>query len=109
MALIYQTEYHLGRRRKVTRTYGGLRALVAIAVNLTLALIFGVIGLVFGLVGLTLRLTWGLCRLVLLALRELFLALVRFVGDVMALPWRLVRPYPALRAKKPALASFEEL
>jgi hypothetical protein len=109
MALIYQTEYHLGRRGKVTRTYGGLRAVVAIAADLTLALIFGVIGLAFGLVGLALWLTWRLCRLVVLALRGLVLALAQFVGDVITLPWRLVRPYPAHRARKPALATFDEL
>ena len=109
MSLIYQTEYHLGRWGKVTRTYGGLRALVAIAADLTLALIFGVIGLVFGLVGLALRLTWRLCRLVVLVLRELAVATARFAGDVITLPWRLARRDPGYRANKPAWASYDEL
>ena len=109
MALIYQTEYHLGRRGKVTRTYGGLRALVAISADLTLALIFGAFGLVFGVIGWTLWLTWRLCRLVVLALRELVLALARFARDVATLPWRVARSLQAHRARKPVLASFDEL
>jgi hypothetical protein len=109
MALIYQTEYHLGRRGKVTRTYGGVRALVAIAADLTLAFIFGVFALAFGLVGLVLRLAWGLCRLVVIALRELLLALARFLRDVITLPARVARRYPGRRGGKPVLASFDEL
>ena len=109
MALIYQTEYHLGRRGKVTRTYGGVRALVAISADLTLAFVFGVFGLAFGLVAWTLWLTWRLCRVVLLAVRELILALARFVGDVITLPWRVARGLSSRRANKPVLASFDEL
>ena len=42
MALTYQTEYRLGHRgTHVTRTYGGVRAFIAIAIDLALALIFG--------------------------------------------------------------------
>jgi hypothetical protein len=109
MALTYQTEYHLGRRGRVTRTYGGVRALVAISADLTLAAIFGAFGLVFGLIGWTLWLTWRLCRLVVLAIRELILALARFLGDVITLPWRVARRLQASRASKPVLASFDEL
>ncbi len=109
MALIYQTEYHLGRRGRVTRTYGGVRALVAIAADLTLALIFGMFGLIFGLIGWAIRLACWLFRLVVLAFRELILTVARFIGDVLTLPWRVARRHPGLRSGKPALASFDEL
>jgi hypothetical protein len=110
MALMYQTEYRLWPRgTTVTRTYGGLRALLAIAIDLTLALIFGVFGLVFGLVGWSLWLVWHLCRLAVLAVRDVVVTLARFVGDVLTLPWRATRAYSNHSANKPALASFDEL
>jgi hypothetical protein len=110
MALTYQTEYRLGRRGTcVTRTYGGVRALVAIAADLTLALIFGVFGLAFGIVGWSFRLAWHLCRLVVLALRDVILTLARFVRDVLTLPWRLTRRHPGRTAYKPSAGAFVEL
>ena len=110
MALTYQTEYRLGRRGAcVTRTYGGVRALVAIAADLTLALIFGAFALVFGVIGWALWLAWHLCRLVVLALRDVVLTLARFVRDVITLPWRATRPDSRRLASKPAWASFDEL
>jgi hypothetical protein len=110
MALIYQTEYRLGRRGTcVTRTYGGVRALVAIAADLTLALIFGVFGLAFGIVGWSFRLAWHLCRLVVLALWDVILTLARFVRDVLTLPWRLTRHHPGRTAYKPSAGAFVEL
>jgi hypothetical protein len=110
MALIYQTEYRLGLRSTcVTRTYGGVRALVAIAADLTLALIFGVFGLAFGIVGWSLWLAWHLCRLVVLAIRDVIVTLARFVRDVVTLPWRAARSDSRPRLSKPAMAAFDEL
>jgi hypothetical protein len=110
MALTYQTEYRLGRRGVcVTRTYGGVRAFVAIAADLTLALIFGAFGLVFGVIGWTLWLAYHLVRLAVLAIRDVVSTLARFVGDVITLPWRLTRMNRRPRAGKPAFASFDEL
>jgi len=110
MALIYQTEYRLWPRgTTVTRTYGGLRALVAIAIDLMLALIFGVFGLVFGLAWCSLWLAWHLCRLTVLAARDVVVTLARFVGEVIALPWRAARPNSNRSVNKPILASFDEL
>jgi hypothetical protein len=56
MAWTYQAEYRLGTRGgRVTRTYGGVRALLAIASDLMLGLVFGAIGLVFRVIGWTER------------------------------------------------------
>ena len=110
MALIYQTEYRFGRRgRCITRTYGGVRALVAIAADLTLALIFGVFGLAFGVVSWSIWLAWHLCRLVVLALWDVILTLARFVRDVITLPWRMTHTYSRHLTNKTAMAAFDEL
>jgi hypothetical protein len=109
MALTYQTEYCLGRGRRVARTYSGVPALVAIGADLTLAMIFGVIGLVFGVVGWVLWLAWQLCRLVVLALRDVILTLARLVRDVVTLPWRTSRWPRRNLVRKPAMGAFAEL
>jgi hypothetical protein len=109
MALTYQTEYCLGRGRCVARTYSGVPALIAIAADLTLALIFGVIGLVFGMVGWAFWLVWHLCRLAVLALRDVILTLARFVRDVITLPWRMSRRPRRNLVRKPAMGAFAEL
>jgi hypothetical protein len=110
MALNYQTEYRFGRRgRCVTRTYGGVRALVAIAADLTLSLVFGVFGLAFRVVGWSLRLAWHLCRLAVLALWDVILTLARFVREVITLPWRMSNRHPGRTAYKPSAGAFVEL
>ena len=110
MALTYQTEYRIGRRGAcVTRSYGGVRALVSIAADLILALIFGSFGLVFGVIGWIFWLAWHLVRLVVLAIRDVASTLGRLVRDVVTLPWRVGRPGSRLVANKPAWASFDEL
>lgn len=110
MALIYQTEYRLGRRETcVTRSYTGVRALVAIGVDLTLALIFGIFGLAFGVVRWALWLTWNLVRLAVFAVRDVILTLAQFVRDVITLPWRAFRRHPGRSAYKPSAAGFVEL
>jgi hypothetical protein len=109
MALTYQTEYCLGRGRRVARTYRGIPALVAIAADLTLALIFGAFSLVFWVISWAFRLVWHLFRLVVLVLRDVILTLARFVRDVITLPWRMTRTHSTSPANKPAWASFREL
>ena len=110
MALTYQTEYRLGLRgTRVTRTYGGVRAFIAIAIDLALALIFGAFGLVFGVIGWALWLAWHLVRLTVLVLRDVVATLARFVRDVITLPWRVGRPASRQLATKPAWAGFQEL
>jgi cytochrome c biogenesis protein CcdA len=109
MALIYQTEYHLGPRGRVTRTYGGLRALIAIGLDLALATVFAVVGLVFALVGGVLRLAWRIVQVAALAIQELVRIVGRFLVDVITLPRRVARHLATPRTGKPVLASFDEL
>lgn len=98
MAIRYTTEYRLGRRGRVCRTYGGLRALIAIGSDLALGLLFG---LILGL----LRLVQGSARRCIATACRLGIALCR-------LPLRVIRAAVASRghvAAKPAWASPDEL
>jgi hypothetical protein len=117
MAWTYQAEYRLGTRGgRVTRTYGGVRALLAIAFDLMLGLVFGAIGLVFRAIGWTgwlvyrvIRwtgwLVWNLLRFIAIAIRDILEALGRFVTAAILLPWRSPRRLPA----KPRWVAFDDL
>lgn len=106
MAWSYQVEYRLGARGgRVTRTYGGVRARFVIAFDLMLGLVFGAIGLVFRGIGWMGWLAWNLLRLVVIAVREILVALGRFARAAILLPWRTPRRLPA----KPAWVAFDEL
>jgi hypothetical protein len=121
MAWTYQVEYRLGTRGgRVTRTYGGVRALLAIAFDLVLGLVFGAIGLVFRAIGwagwLVYRairwtgwLVWNLLRLVVIAIRDILLTLGRFVTAVVMLPWRSSRPAPGRLPAKSRWVAFDDL
>ena len=95
MIFRYQTEYRLGRRVRVGRNYNGLRALVAILLDLATSLVFGVVGLVLGLARRVVRTT---SRVAFAQLALPFRA-ARVIADA-------CRP-PA--AAKPAWAGGEEL
>ena len=97
MAWTYQVEYRLGTRGgRVTRTYGGVRALLAIGFDLMLGLVFGAIGLVFRAIGRV----WTLW----LALEPAPAhrdrgpghprGIGRFLTAAIMLPWRSTRPAP---------------
>ena len=73
MAFIYTTEYRLGRRGRINRSYTGIQALIAIAFDLALGFSFGVIG--FGL--------WLLMACMTTAYRIVF--------AVLSLPFRVAR------------------
>jgi hypothetical protein len=66
MALHYQTEYRLGRRGRVSRSYTGFRAFLAIFLDLTFGMVFelvaGVIALALRLVALALQLAVQIFR-----------------------------------------------
>jgi hypothetical protein len=47
MALHYQTEYRLGNRGRICRSYSGFQALIAIGFDLIFGLLFELISLVF--------------------------------------------------------------
>ena len=95
MAFVYTTEYRLGRRGRINRSYTGIQALIAIAFDLALGFSFGVIGL-----GL-----WMFLVCVMTA--------YRFAFAVLSLPLRVVRAvfrsHTGRGVAKPAWASFEEL
>ena len=95
MAFVYTTEYRLGRRGRINRSYTGIQALIAIAFDLTLGFTFGVIGL-----GL-----WVSLVCVMTA--------YRFTFAVLTLPFKVVRAiFPSQTGRgvaKPAWASLEEL
>lgn len=95
MTFFYQTEYRLGRRVRVGRKYAGLRALVAILLDLAAGVTFGIAGLAIGLARLVVRVT---CRVVF---------------ALLALPFRVARAIVeacrAPAAAKPAWAGAEEL
>ena len=95
MSFIYTTEYRLGRRGRINRSYTGIQAIIAIAFDLALGFSFGVIGL-------------GL-RMLLVCVMTAY----RFAFALLSLPFRAVRavfpPLTRRRVAKPAWASFEEL
>ena len=50
MALYYQTEYRLGRRvGRISRSYTGMHAFMAIVLDLFLGSVFGLVSIVIGL------------------------------------------------------------
>jgi hypothetical protein len=73
MALHYQTEYRLGDRGRICRSYTGFQAFVAIAFDLVFGLLFELVGSVFGLAFLVLLWT---ARLVIRLLRIYWRVLV---------------------------------
>lgn len=95
MIFEYKTEYRFGRRRRVSRTYGGVRALIAIAFDLALGFTFGLIG--FGL--------W--------LIRHCLVTVYRVAVALVSLPLKAGRAvsdaYPVRKATKPAWASLDEL
>ncbi len=94
MAIEYRTEYGLGRRGRVCRTYTGIQAMIAIAFDLALGLAFGVIGLVLWLVRSCVVTAW------------------RFAIGLVGLPFRAARAVSVACSRrpvaKPAWASYDE-
>ena len=95
MTFRYTTEYCLGRRGRVCRTYSGVQALIAIAFDLALGLTFGLIGLGLWLVRLGVVTAY------------------RIASFLLSLPLKAVRavsaPRPGRAVAKPAWASLDEL
>ena len=95
MPFEYKTEYGLGRRGRVCRTYSGIQALVAIAFDLVLGFSFGLIGLGLWLV-----------RLCVVTAYRVAVVLV-------CLPLKAVRavavPHAGRAFAKPAWATLDEL
>ena len=95
MTFTYSTEYRLGPKRRITRTYGGVQAMIAIAFDL-------VLGLTFASFGLTL---W--------MFRAFGAQACRVIVGFLAFPIKAARAVasrlPRRRIAKPAWASFDEL
>jgi hypothetical protein len=95
MTFQYETEYRLGRKGRVRRTYCGVQALIAIAFDL-------VLGFTFGLIGLGL---W-MVRCGVTTAYRITIALI-------CLPLRIARAVSVACssrvAAKPAWASYDEL
>lgn len=87
MALHYQTEYRLGNRGRVCRSYTGFQAFVAIGLDLVFGLFFELVSLVFGL---TMRLGVSTVHFVFRVLRihwRILVAAMTFVVYMATLPF----------------------
>ena len=95
MTFQYTTEYRLGGRRRVCRTYGGVHAAIAISFDLALGSLFGLIGLAIWLVRLSV------------------VTLLRLIAALLALPFKAARAIsarqPACSVVKPVWASLSDL
>ncbi len=102
MIFRYETEYCLGGKTWVCHRYGGLQAIIAIAFDLALSL-------VFGLVGCTLRLVWFSVLMVWFVVTRAVWAL----AFLLSLPFRLMAAIFAPRTRrptiKPAWVTLDEL
>jgi hypothetical protein len=110
----YRVEYCLGRwPGRVSRSHSGLRALAAIAVDLLMSLICGVIGLASRLVRLTFVATCLIVAHIVGACVLLFVAVFRFLVAVLEAPCRALRRAAAERGPrstaKPAWVAFDDL
>jgi hypothetical protein len=95
MTFQYETEYRLGRKGRVRRTYSGIQALIAIAFDLVLGSTFGLIGL-------------GLCLI-----RYTVATAYRIAVALICLPLRVARAVSVAHSgrvvAKPAWASYDEV
>jgi hypothetical protein len=87
MALHYQTEYRLGNRGRVCRSYTGFQAFVAIGLDLVFGLFFELVSSVFSL---TIRLAIWTVHFVYRVLRihwRILVAAMTFVVYMVTLPF----------------------
>jgi hypothetical protein len=100
MALSYQTEYRLGDRGLIRRSYTGFQALVAIGLDLVFGLAFELVGLTLVLMGRVMA--WTARRVIrLLVLYWRFLvAVMTLVVSAVTLPFVMLhRGAERLRAR----------
>ena len=87
MALHYQTEYRLGNRGRVCRSYTGFQAFIAIAIDLVFGLLFE---LVFSVIGLAMRIAVLAVHLAVRLLQlywRILVAAMTFVVYAVTLPF----------------------
>jgi len=87
MALHYQTEYRLGSRGRICRSYTGFQAFIAIAIDLVFGLLFE---LVFSVIGLAIRIAVLAVHLAVRLLQlywRILVAAMTFVVYAVTLPF----------------------
>ena len=91
MALYYQTEYRLGRRvGRVSRSYTGVHALLAIVLDLFLGFVFGLVSIVIGLALRTVVIALQLSVLVLKASWSFLVVAMTAIVYCLTLPFALL-------------------
>jgi hypothetical protein len=90
MALHYQTEYRLGRRGRISRSYTGFQAFVAICLDLVFGLLFEFVATAFALAARLMLLT---VRLIVRLLRvnwKILVAAMTLLVYILTLPFALL-------------------
>ncbi len=90
MALHYQTEYRLGNRGRICRSYTGFQALIAIVLDLVFGLAFELITMVFALAVRLVILTTRLAVRVLTVNWQLLVAAMTLLVYLLTLPFALL-------------------
>jgi hypothetical protein len=103
MALYYQTEYRLGRRGRICRSYTGFQALVAIILDLIFRLFFELISLMIDLAVRVVILSADLAVQMLKITWKLLVAAMTLIVYLVTLPFALLHEaVDRLRAGSPA-------
>jgi hypothetical protein len=90
MALFYQTEYRMGRRGRICRTYTGLQALVAIAIDLVFGLLFEFVLIAANLLSRAILLAFHLAVELLRIVWNVLLAVMTVLVYLVTLPFALI-------------------
>jgi hypothetical protein len=90
MAFYYQTEYRLGRRGRIRRSYTGIRAFVAIFLDLVFGLIFETVATAMALVFRVVTLAFQLAMHVIKTGGKILVAALAAVVFILTLPFALV-------------------
>ena len=102
MALYYQTEYRLGGRGRISRSYTGFQAFFAILFDLVFGLVFE---LVAGVIGLALRLVFLALQVASVVLSKSWSTLVAIVAAAL---WLVTLPFVVLHQMVNRLRSRTE-
>jgi hypothetical protein len=90
MALHYQTEYRLGTRGRICRSYTGFQAFVAICLDLIFGLLFELVAAVFALAARLLALTLRLFVRVVKVNWKIMVAAMTLIVYILTLPFALL-------------------
>jgi hypothetical protein len=90
MALHYQTEYRMGSRGRICRSYTGFQAFIAIFLDLIFGLFFESVAMVFALTARLVALTLRLLVRVLRVYWKLLVAAMTLIVYLLTLPFALL-------------------